>query len=196
MRYYYYSKATADASCSLKMSYLRKRGMLTGEESIEKIAWTSTMTGKTTAIILGLYLADDPFAMLMYSITDRDGYKTDYKYAVSLVTTPCHFGGVRYWFGCPSCGRRVGILYLATGDVHFRCRHCNNLSYHSRNNGSTARFGVIGREIDRLRSEIKRWTWQGRPTRKVRRLHALERKMGMLSGVVSARTEKMIARLR
>ena len=35
MRYYYHSKATADESCKLKMSYLRKRGMLTGEESVE-----------------------------------------------------------------------------------------------------------------------------------------------------------------
>ena len=196
MRYYYNSKATADESYSLKMSYLKKRGMLTGEESIEKIAWTSSMTGKTTAVIVCVYLTDDPYAILIYTITDRDGNETDYNYAVSLVTTPCNFGGVRYWFGCPSCGRRVAVLYLAPGDVYFRCRHCNNLSYHSRNNGSTARFGVIGREIDKLRSEIKRWTWQGRPTRKVRRLQALERKMRVLSGVVSARIERLTARLR
>lgn len=196
MRYYYNSKATADESCSLKMSYLKKRGMLTGEESIEKIAWTSSMRGKTTTIILGVYLTDNPFAILMYSVIDREGNKTDYDYKVNLVTTPCYFGGVRYWFGCRSCGRRVAVLYLAPGDVYFRCRHCNNLSYHSRNNCSVAKFGVTGREIDKLRSEIKRWTWRGRPTRKVRRLQALERKMGMLSGSISARLGKWEARLR
>jgi len=26
---------------------------------------------------------------------------------VGLTTTPCAFGGVRYWFECPSCGGRV-----------------------------------------------------------------------------------------
>ena len=196
MRYFYNRKATADASCSLKMSYLRKHGMLTGEESIEEIAWTSTMTGKTTTIILVLFLTDDPCAVLIYTITDRDGNETEYKYAVSLVTTPCNFGGVRYWFACPSCGRRVAVLYLAPGDVYFRCRHCNNLTYDSRNNCSIARFGVTSRQIDKLRSEIKRWTWRGRPTRKVRRLQALERKMRILGGVVSARIERFTAGIR
>ena len=195
MRYYYNSKATADESCSLKMSYLKKRGMLTGEESAEKITWTSSMRGKETTIIVGVYLTDNPFAILMYTVTDRDGNKTDYDDKISLVTTPCNFGGVRYWFGCPSCGRRVAVLYLAPGDVYFRCRHCNNLSYHSRNNCSTAKFGVTSRQIDKLRSEIKRWTWRGRPTRKVRRLQALQRKMGVLSGPVMAGIEKMRARL-
>ena len=196
MRYYYSSKATADESCRLKMSYLRKRGMLTGEESLEKIVWTSSMTGKETTIILGVYLTDNPVAILMYSVTDREGNKTDYDDKVNLVTTPCYFGGVRYWFGCPSCGRRVGVLYLAPGDVYFRCRHCNNLSYHSRNNCSVAKFGVTSREIDKLRSEIKRWTWRGRPTRKVKRLQALEWKMGVLSGSIRAQMEKFQARLR
>ena len=45
-------------------------------------------------------------------------------------------------------------------------------------------------------SQIKRWTWRGRPTRKVRRLHALERKMGILSGPIMAQMEKFKARLR
>ena len=103
-RYYYNRKATADESCRLKMSYLKKRGMLTGEEAFEEISWTSSMTGKTTSVIVGVNITnDDPFVILMYTLTDRDGNKTDYKYAVSLLTTPCNFGGIRYWFACPVC---------------------------------------------------------------------------------------------
>ncbi len=186
MRYFYNRKATADASCRLEMSYLRKRGMLTGEEKPEKIVWTSSMRGATTTIIFGVYLTDNPFVILMYTVTDRDGNETDYNDKVSLVTTPCNFGGERYWFGCPSCGRRVGVLYLAPGDVYFRCRNCNNLSYHSRNRCRLGEFGHTSRQIDKLRSEIKRWTWRGRPTRKVRRLRALERKMDVLGGQAMA----------
>jgi hypothetical protein len=196
-RWYCSRKATANESCRLEMSYLRKRGMLSGQAT-ENTSWTSSMTGKETTIGLTVDITtDNPYARLVYAVTDRGGNKTDYDYEVSLVTTPCNLGGVRYWFGCPSCGRRVGILYLAPGDVYFRCRNCNNLSYHSRNESSP--YGILGvteRKIDKLRSEIKRWTWRGSPTRKVRRLHALERKIGMLSVPIRAQMEKFEARLR
>jgi len=196
VRYFYNSKATADASCRLKISELRKDGMLSSGYSSETRIWSSNRTDKKTIIGVAVDITDDPYARLIYTVTDRDGKRTDYDDKVNLVTTPCYFGGVRYWFGCPWCGRRVGVLYLAPGDVNFRCRHCNNLSYHSRNNCSVAKFGVTSREIDKLRSQIKRWTWRGRPTRKVRRLHALERKMRVLSGPVMAGIEKLTARLR
>ena len=196
MRYYYSRKATADESCRLTMSSLRKDGILSSGYVTGTRIWTSSMTGKRTIISFAVDITDDPYIRLVYSVTDREGNKTDYDYEVSLVTTPCNFGGLRYWFGCPSCGRRVAVLYLAPGDVYFRCRHCNNLSYHSRNESSPfAILEVTDREIKRLRSEIKRWTWRGRPTRKVRRLHALERKMGMLSVPIRAQMEKFEARL-
>jgi hypothetical protein len=56
-------------------------------------------------------------------------------YAVRLVTTSCHLGGVRWWFVCPlvkngiACGRRVRKLYLC--GKYFGCRRCHNLTYRS-----------------------------------------------------------------
>lgn len=56
-------------------------------------------------------------------------------YQVQLVTTPCNFGGRRWWFICPlvtngrPCGRRVGVLYL--GPRYFGCRKCYKLNYQS-----------------------------------------------------------------
>ena len=71
-RYYYSRKAAADESCKLKMSYLRKRGMLSEGESVDKITWTSSMTGKETTVIVGANITnDDSFAILMYTLTDR-----------------------------------------------------------------------------------------------------------------------------
>ncbi|MFX0196162.1 MAG: hypothetical protein ACFFCW_08570 [Candidatus Hodarchaeota archaeon] len=190
-RYYYNSKTTADESYRLKMSFLRKEGMLSGQVT-EKISWTSSRTGKkTTVLLLVDVTTDDPFVILMYTLTDRGGNKTDYGYTVSLVTTPCNFGGIRYWFACPSCDRRVAVLYLAPGDVYFRCRHCNNLSYHSRNRCTMELFGHISRQIEKLRSEIKRWTWRGRPTRKVRKLRALKRKEGILASQAWIQVERL-----
>ena len=54
-----------------------------------------------------------------------------YAYTVRLDSTPCHFGGWRLWFVCPStrCGRRVAKLFL--GKQYFACRRCYNLAYQS-----------------------------------------------------------------
>ena len=129
----------------------------------------------------------DPYVQLTYTL---EGKTHEYDYKVPLLTSPCNLGGVRYWFACPGCSERVGVLFLARGGVHFRCRHCNNLTYRSRNRCMVEAFGHTSRQIDRLRGEIKRWTWRGRPTRKVRRLRALERKMGVFLPLMSARIEK------
>jgi len=48
---------------------------------------------------------------------------------ISLTHTPCHFGGERVWFCCPSCGRRAQKLYMYP--AHFRCRTCCGLPYAS-----------------------------------------------------------------
>jgi hypothetical protein len=36
------------------------------------------------------------------------------------------------------------------------------------------------KQKEELRDQIKRWTWRGRPTRKVRKLQSLERKIEIL----------------
>ncbi len=48
---------------------------------------------------------------------------------VSLVSSKCNYGGCRYWFACPSCNRRVGVLYRKPLTQLFLCRECNNLTY-------------------------------------------------------------------
>jgi hypothetical protein len=40
-------------------------------------------------------------------------------------------GGRRWWFLCPGCSRRMGVLYLAPGRTEFRCRGCYGLRYRS-----------------------------------------------------------------
>ena len=196
MRYYYNRKATVEESCDLTVQQLKRYGMLKSGFNAIPIEWVTNHTGKRTRILVAVKISnDDPFIILMYSLTDRNGNKTDYKLEVSLLTTPCNFGGIRYWFACPCCGRCVGSIYLALGDIHFRCRHCNNLTYWSRNRCPIESGGHISRQIEKLRTEIKRWTWQGRPTRKVRRLRALERKAGVLGEYSMRQLEKLKARI-
>ncbi len=194
-RYYPNRKSTVEASCCISVQNLKKQGLLSGRHSTT-MSWTTTHSKKTTTVGLDVEVRDDPYIRLYYTIVDREGNKTDYDYEVSLTTTPCYFGGVRYWFLCPSCYSRVGALYLPRGHVRFRCRHCNDLSYHSRNESSPlAKLGETDREIKRLRSEIKRWTYRGLPTRKVRRLRRLERKMGMCGSLAMGQIDKLNARI-
>lgn len=74
---------------------------------------------------------------LIYTITRANGEKQDVDYPIRLTTTPLPWGGLRHWFICPGarCGRRVSVLYLAPGGTYFLCRHCNRLSYRSRQEG-------------------------------------------------------------
>ena len=60
---------------------------------------------------------------------NKDGEK--YRYPVHLTYTPCHLGGSRVWFRCPSisCRQRAAKLYL--GSRYFACRRCYNLAYQS-----------------------------------------------------------------
>ncbi len=66
-------------------------------------------------------------------------------------------GGKRAWFGCPTCRRRVGVLYHATG-LPFRCRTCCKLAYPSqyqtRNQGYGRQARMVShRERDRLSAQ-------------------------------------------
>ena len=96
------------------------------------------------------------------------------------------------------CGRRAGKLYKAPSKNYFGCRHCYDLSYESRNESRLGMCGQLGyllkaeKQYEELYKKTKRWTWRGRPTRKVRRLQALERKMSILSGPVMARIREIV----
>ena len=43
---------------------------------------------------------------------------------VTITRTACHYGGERPWFTCPSCTKRVAVLYLRP-HTGFACRKCN-----------------------------------------------------------------------
>jgi hypothetical protein len=70
-------------------------------------------------------------------VTTAGGFVTVTGQDVSITTTPCHYGGGRYWFLCPAsvdgvlCENRVGMLYLPPGAKVFGCRQCHDLTYES-----------------------------------------------------------------
>ena len=74
-----------------------------------------------------------------------------YSYSIRLDKTACHFGNYRHWWLCPSCSKRVAVLYCAGTYV---CRHCLSVPYGSQ----------LQQPIDRLFSRAdairQRLGWQ------------------------------------
>jgi hypothetical protein len=87
-------------------------------------------------------------ATLSYNI-DRHGSSTGLQcQRVSIIPTPCHFGGVRWWWICPATGRPVRKLYLPNGGVRFLSRGHGgyNLAYASQRRD----------QIDQIHARIRR----------------------------------------
>lgn len=194
-RWYYNKKATVEEACDLTVFQLRRFGMLeAGRRKATVVTWVMRHTGKESCVRVEVNMIGEPHAKLTYLASDSEGNVTPYDSEVSLVTTSCNLGGVRYWFICPACSRRVGGLYIAPGDRYFRCRHCDNLTYRSRNRVMMETFGHTSRQIKRLLPKVKRWTWAGRPTRKARRLYSLQHKMDRFCVQASVVLDKLRAK--
>jgi hypothetical protein len=66
---------------------------------------------------------------------------------IALARTPCHYGGTRPWFLCPSCHRQCAKLFLRRG--RFFCRVCHRLGYVSQLAASGERPRIMAQRIRR-----------------------------------------------
>lgn len=66
---------------------------------------------------------------------------------VPILRTPCHYGGSRPWFACPTCSRRVALLYL-TSSTGFACRLCAGAAYTSQVEGAMERAARKQRKVE------------------------------------------------
>ena len=109
--------------------------------------WTWSRRGTAYANIH--YQVEDGAVRLMYKTRERSGEWQEMDYRVRLDRTPCNYGGARVWFLCPSCSRRVALIY---GGKVFACRHCHRLAYDSQRETPDDRQG---RQIDKIRDRLK-----------------------------------------
>lgn len=71
------------------------------------------------------HVAEEYTIRLRYSWRERA-----FDQVVPLISTCPNYGGLRWWFLCPSCRRRVRDLHLYSYSWGpFLCRHCHDLSY-------------------------------------------------------------------
>lgn len=50
-------------------------------------------------------------------------------FKLSLLTSKTRFNGTRYWFACPICNHRVGMIYKHPISLHVGCRNCLKINY-------------------------------------------------------------------
>lgn len=128
-----FGKDTTAQRRALDVRALQRRGML---RSGEISRWTWERGGAPYAS--ALVLAEHEGIVVTYSSQDRRGDKVSATSRIRLEWTPCHYGGQRAWFQCPTpgCERRAAILY---GGTTFTCRHCGELAYASQGERLAAR---------------------------------------------------------
>lgn len=198
------SKAIAEQSNALSIFWLKKHGYLEKDYSRNSgvITWTHGLSENKSSI--GFSLVRDnwgtpeekAYLELKYIHTNRwSGEKSDMDFKIPLTTTPCNYGGVRYWFRCPlsengqHCGRRVGVIYSI--DKWFGCRYCGEITYAKQMEGGKFRWnGISIPDIERAEKEVKRYYYNGKPTRKYKRLIRMNEKFenGFLR--IAARLDK------
>ena len=102
-------------------------------------SWTTEGEAEPRAhVLLTLALhADRGTARLQFDIAQPSHRTGPRDQTVRLETTPCRFGGVRWWWVCPASGRRCATLYLPNGGELFlsRGRGAYPLAYASQNEG-------------------------------------------------------------
>lgn len=176
------AKSVVEDCKRVSIKWLNKHGYLTGGYRWGGIEWTSGYDDSKSSIG---FIVDPQELYIRFRYTTTDYWKdekSEMDYRFRLMTTPCNYGGLRYWFLCGLykngryCGRQVSKLYKPPGAKWFGCRHCWELSYYERQQNKGGKWGCLFKAMDfedkaaKLEDKMKRWYWQRRPTKKHRRL--------------------------
>jgi hypothetical protein len=91
-------------------------------------------------VALNLY-REHGFATLRYNVEHWSRRTGPQAQRVQIVSTPCRFGGRRWWWLCPATGRRCAKLYLPNGGTLFLSRGpgAYRLAYVSQNGSAMDR---------------------------------------------------------
>src|SRR3990167_10252510 len=179
------SKAIAEQSNSLSIFWLKKNGYLEGGWRSGGIKWTYGVSGNESNISFFVFLHGEASdcIKLKYTHTDRwSEKKSEMFFEVLFTSTSCNYSGKRYWFICPLtkngqyCGRRVGMLFSI--GKWFGCRHCGDICYAAQLEGGGFRVGSVTEPVvEKAYNEIKRFHYNGKPTRRYKRYLRLRDKM-------------------
>jgi hypothetical protein len=156
------AKTKTSQVVDLSIFRLNKSGCLTKNSVVEK-RWFET-TGDQRVLVETRVSSAQPYVVISKDF--EGGFLTTQR--IPLLSTPCFFGGSRYWFKC-MCGRRVGILYYL-GDC-FICRICGDLAYPLQRATHTGRWKGFYKSLQAINwmqkiEHTRTKFWKGRLTKR------------------------------
>jgi hypothetical protein len=139
-------KRVTDLFWRLDCTNLARSGVFGYPGNRGRISW-SRQSGKTLIeadYLFAQYAFEGPTLRLVMPAGNSQPPIT-----IKLATTDLHFGGRRWWFLCPGCGRRAGILYSEKPSPPFLCRLCLCLAYQTQLHHKRGRAALAANKVRR-----------------------------------------------
>ena len=139
----YSGKDATEDSMPLDIRRLHRAGALSPGRAV---SWQWTVNDRVIASIR--VHAQAGSVTLGYNYTPHGRPVEVISQTVWLESTPCAFGGSRSWFTCPTCSKRVAVIYGA-GRL-FACRRCKGLAFSSQGEAADDRAARRANRIRKL----------------------------------------------
>ena len=187
-RYYYNARSsTSDYPKTLTIKALKEYGLLDGTQN-GRLATLKWSNGSNISIQVNII--DDTWTIRVYfTQTNRStGEEKNMDYTISLIATPCNYGGKRWWLVCPLKWNKCTILYLQNNGW-FGSRKTLNLCYDGQKESKKYRYlsYIMGWNPTKaivLQRTIKYPYRNGKPTKKLERFFRLSEKGPTLDEVM------------
>ena len=186
------AKQTCEELKRIPVSFLKEKNYLKASWIGGEMSWS--VRGNSTGSI-SIDVDPENTRLRCHYTYHGDSGDIPRDYNVPLDSTPCYFGGRRYWFRCPmnrygsACNRRVGVLYSRSG--MFGCRRCQDAAYESQQDTHTGKLSNL-RKFYQLEGKLSDFNsvgrvkyWRGQPTKRYRKILRDYARLEMLSSIVA-----------
>ncbi len=122
-----------------------------GFQTSGRFRWRDSYSGECNSSVrfdADMRELDGARLRLRFVIVGRDGDVRRHDQWIALITSRPHFGGVRWWFRCPTSGRRVRALHLPPFRSSFASRQAHGLGYCCQRESRRGRLLRAARSLD------------------------------------------------
>lgn len=175
-RYWWWKRTTNDYPKTLTIKFLKKYWYL--DKWVNYKDWV-LFWSLNWEDMWNIWLEVEKFETIWYvrvffTQTDYDWIKKELDYKINLVSTPCNYWWVRWWFECPCKWNRCSILYLQNNWIFASRKTLDLCYYEQRKSKSRRRLWLIMWDIyfkiydiaETIKYPYRNW----KPTRKMKRI--------------------------
>ena len=183
----YGGRPTGEATNSLilDIALLRRAGLRAGIVATISMNWTCSWDGELP-VELRIDARNSEAASIEVRHVTRDSERREISYTVRLTTTRPPFGGLRWWFLCPSRGQRCAKLFLPNGGRYFLSRAGYGLGYACQRGTKADRLQRKARKLNRALGGDGKYGSPTPPKPKGMHWRTYERKVAQLEAIEAA----------